>query len=264
VKRNQIWPVLRDVIIITLLSCLGGFIVGFASTDHNSPLYIYSLALSNSLFCIIGFAISGCLAVENRWRHLAIVAAIVWAVSIFNVIFFEFTIIKWIASAIAVAIFALIGGGFSLLFKRKNLAQTISTAEDDKFYDEVSRELQEKTLVAGLWTKAYAEMGGDEAKARALYIRYRVQQLRDKSPIERKQEQTASAPIKKSRTRWLLIGAIFSGIFTLLSIIGVIASLFDKTIDRTGVCVALFWTLIFGLTTYKCWQRQKIKSAFNR
>ena len=123
-NQFKIWPVLRDVIVVTLLSCLGGFIVGFASTSgHNSPRYIYSLALSNGLFLTIGFTISGCLAIGNRWRHLAIVAAIVWAVSIFNVIFFEFTIIKWLATAIVVAIFALIGGGISLLFKRKSLVE---------------------------------------------------------------------------------------------------------------------------------------------
>ena len=48
---------------------------------------------------------------------------------------------------------------------------------DDKFYDEVARELQEKSIVPGIWTKAFAEMDGDDAKTRALYIRYRVQQL---------------------------------------------------------------------------------------
>ena len=48
---------------------------------------------------------------------------------------------------------------------------------DDKFYDRVAQELQEKPMVPGLWTKAFAEMDGDDAKARALYIRYRVQQL---------------------------------------------------------------------------------------
>jgi hypothetical protein len=55
----------------------------------------------------------------------------------------------------------------------------IKHAGEDKFYDEVARELQEKSIVAGLWTKAFAEMNGDDAKARALYIKYRVAQLAD-------------------------------------------------------------------------------------
>ena len=69
------------------------------------------------------------------------------------------------------------GSGWLARRKERKLMQ----AGGDKFYDEVARELQEKTLVAGLWTKAYAEMGGDDAKARALYIKYRVSQLAEAS-----------------------------------------------------------------------------------
>ena len=83
------------------------------------------------------------------------------------------------ASVVAVAIFALIGGGISLLFKQKTLVEISSNAGDEKFYEEVARELQEKPMVPGLWTKAFAEMGGDDAKARALYIKYRVLQLEE-------------------------------------------------------------------------------------
>lgn len=176
-KQFKIWPVLRDVIIVAVLTGLGGFIVGFASTDHSSRLYIYSLSISNSLFLTLGFTISGCLAVGNRWRHLAFVGALVWAVSIFNVILFGFPIIMWMASVVAVAIFALIGGGISLLFKQKILVEISSNGGDEKFYEEVARELQEMPMVTGLWTRAFAEMGGDDAKARALYIKYRVAQL---------------------------------------------------------------------------------------
>ena len=235
-KQNKIWPVLRDVIIVTVLTGLGGFIVGFASTEHNSPLYIYSLALSNSLFCIIGFTISGCLAVGNRWRHLAIVAAITWAVSIFNVIFFGVTIIQWAASAIAIAIFALIGGGISLLFKRKSPMEISSNAGDDKFYDEVARELQEKPMVPGLWTKAFAEMGGDDAKARALYIRYRVLQLRDRqienARLQAKEArlaaEAAKPPLSKLEKSTISILTMLIGFVTLILIISTVGCIFDK------------------------------------
>lgn len=168
---------------MTVLSCLGGFIVGFASTDHSSRLYFYSLSISNSLFLTLGFTISGCLAIGNRGRHLAFVGAIVWAASIFNVIFFGFPIVMWMASIVAVAIFALIGGGISLLFKRKTLVEISSKANDEKFYEAVARELQEKPMSPGLWTKAFAEMGGDDAKARALYIKYRVAQLAEEERV---------------------------------------------------------------------------------
>ncbi len=70
-----------------------------------------------------------------------------------------------------------LGSGWLARRKERKLKQ----AEDDKFYDEVARELKEKKLVAGLWTRAYAEMGGDDAKARALYIKYRAAQLAEAS-----------------------------------------------------------------------------------
>jgi len=104
------------------------------------------------------------------------------------------------------------------LYRRKE--RKLKEAGEDKFYEEVARELQEKTLVAGLWTKAFAEMGGDDAKARALYIKYRVAQLAEASrKPNKKQEQTepskpdkqiASAPTKSKTGKILavLAGAI--------------------------------------------------------
>ena len=81
------------------------------------------------------------------------------------------------------------------LYRRKE--RKLKEAGEDKFYDEVARELQEKTLVAGLWTKAFAEMGGDDAKARALYIKYRVAQLAEasrKKPENQKPEEQTEPP----------------------------------------------------------------------
>jgi uncharacterized membrane protein YciS (DUF1049 family) len=60
---------------------------------------------------------------------------------------------------------------------------------DDKFYDEVARELQEKSMIPGLWTKAFAEMDGDDAKARALYIKYRVAQLAEAGQRQLKEDE---------------------------------------------------------------------------
>ena len=65
--------------------------------------------------------------------------------------------------------------GSGWIYRRKE--KKLQRAVNDKYYDEVARELQEKPMVPGLWTKAFAEMGGDDAKARALYIKFRVAQL---------------------------------------------------------------------------------------
>lgn len=278
-KQFKIWPVLRDVIIVIVLSGLGGFIVGFASTSrHDSPLYIYSLALSNSLFCIIGFTISGCLAVENRWRHLAIVAAIVWAVSIFNVIFFEFTIIKWAASAIAIAIFAVIGGGISLLFKRKTPVEISSNAGDDKFYEEVARELETKSLRPGLWTRAVAETGDEGSAAKALYIRLRVSELVQQEQTDRANSQAEARRKAEEKKRaaeaamppmpWyvraanLLFGC-FCGILVVILSVGSVAVLVDMFSeaqgsdlagDLVGGLVLLGLAYFFGWATYKSYK----------
>lgn len=68
-----------------------------------------------------------------------------------------------------------------------------------KYYEEVAREMQEKPLSAGLWTKAYAEMEGDDAKARALYIKYRVAQLAEAkaSQSPKPDKQTVSSRTRK-------------------------------------------------------------------
>jgi hypothetical protein len=48
---------------------------------------------------------------------------------------------------------------------------------DEVFYAEVARELQEKPPIPGLWAKCYAECNGDEPKAKAMYLRLRADQL---------------------------------------------------------------------------------------
>jgi hypothetical protein len=280
-KQFKIWPVLRDVIIVIVLSGLGGFIVGFASTSrHDSPLYIYSLALSNSLFCIIGFTISGCLAVENRWRHLAIVAAIVWAVSIFNVIFFEFTIIKWAASAIAIAIFAVIGGGISLLFKRKTPVEISSNAGDDKFYEEVARELETKSLRPGLWTRAVAETGDEGSAAKALYIRLRVSELVQQEQTDRANSQAEARRKAEEKKRaaeaamppmpWyvraanLLFGC-FCGILVVILSVGSVAMLVNMFSEAQGSDLAgdlIGGLMLLGLAYFFGWATYKSFKAF--
>jgi hypothetical protein len=70
----------------------------------------------------------------------------------------------------------------------------------DKFYDVVARELKEESIVDGLWTRAYSETGGDEAKTRALYIKYRVTQLAELAQHQFEAEKhEAEKQIQKGR-----------------------------------------------------------------
>ncbi len=49
---------------------------------------------------------------------------------------------------------------------------------DQRFYDLIAEEFRARRLVDGLWIRAFSEAAGDESKARALYIGYRVEQLK--------------------------------------------------------------------------------------
>ena len=69
------------------------------------------------------------------------------------------------------------GSGWIARRKARQANKATAAFPEDRYYDQVARELRNKTLIPGLWTKAYAEANGDEAKARALYIKYRVAQL---------------------------------------------------------------------------------------
>lgn len=49
--------------------------------------------------------------------------------------------------------------------------------DDERLYAQVVWELHHQGPIPGLWAKAYAEANGNEAQAKALYLRYRVEQL---------------------------------------------------------------------------------------
>ena len=166
---------------------------------------------------------------------------------------------------------------------------TSSNAGDDKFYDEVARELQEKSMVPGLWTKAFAEMGGDDAKARALYIKHRVAQLaeagrqqleEDRLAKQRQEDQKRAANKAAERQRLAAIEAAERKartgfqrfIFTLFAIVcaflfigfffvgyGCIYAAFtegsssgDLVAEIVGAVVCLFITFGFGFLTNRC------------
>jgi hypothetical protein len=48
---------------------------------------------------------------------------------------------------------------------------------EQQFFDVVAKELEQNHLDRGLWVRAFADANGDEAQARALYIRLRAAKL---------------------------------------------------------------------------------------
>jgi uncharacterized membrane protein YdbT with pleckstrin-like domain len=71
---------------------------------------------------------------------------------------------------------------------------------DQVFYDLVAEELRLKRLVDGVWIRAFSDAAGDEQKARAIYIKYRVAQLEQEN-LERikKAEWTRQENLKRHK-----------------------------------------------------------------
>tara|TARA_B100000700_G_scaffold40806_1_gene41486 strand:- start:136 stop:510 length:375 start_codon:yes stop_codon:yes gene_type:complete len=112
--------IIRDVIIVWILTSIGGFLVGFqAEVIGGQGATITALALSNMLLGTTAFCISGCMIQEARWKHLAIVATFCWLTSLVNVIVEFMTIADWISSIVWILIWAGLGGGLSFIVKPK-------------------------------------------------------------------------------------------------------------------------------------------------
>ena len=53
---------------------------------------------------------------------------------------------------------------------------------EEEIYELISEEIESSSTKKGLWTKAFSESEGDENKAKALYIKYRFDQMNDVQP----------------------------------------------------------------------------------
>ena len=68
-------------------------------------------------------------------------------------------------------------------------------ALEDSLYEQVACELADDKIVQGIWLKAIVESGADEFKAKALYTKLRVKQIR------RQMEEGHEAPAQESEQR---------------------------------------------------------------
>jgi hypothetical protein len=124
---------------------------------------------------------------------------------------------------------------------------------DDELYSQVAQELQAKEMVPGVWTRAFAEAGGELDKARALYIKFRVAQLTE-SRVQRLEEQRQEA-LKATKQRALaqcwrfgygLLAVVF-GAVTVLAGLGAFALLFADH-DVGGIGVVFVMVIIASLS----------------
>jgi len=69
------------------------------------------------------------------------------------------------------------------LFKKIQRNAAASRLLEEKLFEQVALELSEGKRRNGLWAKALANCDGNEKKAKSLYIRYRVQSIKDEAEI---------------------------------------------------------------------------------
>lgn len=75
-------------------------------------------------------------------------------------------------------------------------SQNTTEAYEDRLYEQVAQEMETNTVDKGLWTKAYAQAGGDDQQTRVLYIKARFARLlaiedARRGAIRREQEEAA-------------------------------------------------------------------------
>lgn len=118
-QRLRSGPIIRDVIIVWVLTYIGGFILGLAGASRDTVRYQLALGVSNVLLGTVAFTISGFLAPPaKKWHHLELVALFAWLTGVMNVLFFHYTVAQWIAGALFMAIMMCAGGGISSLLKK--------------------------------------------------------------------------------------------------------------------------------------------------
>jgi hypothetical protein len=70
------------------------------------------------------------------------------------------------------------------MFKRIKQTLAASRILDEQYYIVVHNELENGIKRKGIWAKALADSGGSDNKAKSLYIRYRVQSIKDELELQ--------------------------------------------------------------------------------
>jgi hypothetical protein len=105
--------VARDVALVAALVVVGGLVVSMAFGGGRGALPMPHVALSNLVLGTLGFLLCGRGTRRFRGRHLFTVAALVWLVSFVNVPLLGITVGQWLASALAIFVACLVGGGLA-------------------------------------------------------------------------------------------------------------------------------------------------------
>ncbi|MDC0219059.1 hypothetical protein OAL58_03630 [Verrucomicrobia bacterium] len=87
------------------------------------------------------------------------------------------------------------------LFTKPSTMPTMEMQNDEIFYEQVAAELEEGIRKKGLWLKAETKAEGDADKARAIYARWRVEQLSSEEAQQQKEREFADIKEKREALR---------------------------------------------------------------
>jgi hypothetical protein len=111
---------------------------------------------------------------------------------------------QFLISYVPPAVFLLLCGYlagwlYGRFFKFRTQLAVAKDGVDEGVYEAAMKEVDGGDRRAGVWAKAFAESDGDEAKAKAKYIQYRVQQIKTEGPppavFRRNQRRVEYVPV---------------------------------------------------------------------
>jgi hypothetical protein len=105
--------ILRDLVLVWIFTGLGGLAIGLAFQGSAFPKG--TVTAFNILLSIAAFTIAGCLVRVHRFRHIAIVALLVWLSSSVNLLSEHVTLTNWVLAPIPIFLTGAVGGAISLL-----------------------------------------------------------------------------------------------------------------------------------------------------
>ena len=79
---------------------------------------------------------------------------------------------------------------------------------EEEIYELISEEIETGNTKDGLWTKAYSKSDGDENKTKALYIKYRFDQIKQTQP----QVDEENIVKGKKFESWRKVGSLYQAI----------------------------------------------------
>ena len=85
------------------------------------------------------------------------------------------------------------------IFDKLKLDNTSTRLSDDDLFEQAYDELQNDELVKGVWARALSDSGGDEKKAEALYLKLRVQHLKDEKRLTTQKKQAKKKAEQKKK-----------------------------------------------------------------